>query len=202
MNAIKKRNGELIRLSEYVYDENGNEYRWEDLTLVSQVDNIMLEQMRNEMAAKAQQALIQSTYTDREFNKIMVGRMTDRHMSLAGIIAMDAVTYADALVKELAKGKHFYTAFESDGATRIANERKRQIEKEGYDEEHDAQEPINRMVACAISYAMHDIDEQEADAWWSWDRQYFKPKDRMRNLERAGALIAAAIDKLLKEDMA
>ncbi len=88
----------------------------------------------------------------------------------------------------------------SDGAARIAKERRRQIEKEGYDEEHDAQEPINRMVACAISYAMYDIDEKEADAWWEWDRQYFKPKDRLRNLERAGALIAAAIDKLQIEN--
>lgn len=202
MHAFRKKDGLYIKLSDYVYDEQGNEISWEDVTLVSEVNNDVLEHVRNAAAVNAQQALIQATYTDREFNKTMVGRMTDRHMSLAGIIAMDAVTYADALVKELAKGKRFYTAFESDGATRIANERKRQIEKEGYDEEHDAQEPINRMVACAISYAMHDIDEQEADAWWSWDRQYFKPKDRMRNLERAGALIAAAIDKLLKEDMA
>lgn len=89
---------------------------------------------------------------------------------------------------------------ETEGIRRITKERNRQIEKEGYDEEHDAQEPINRMVACAISYAMYDIDEQEADAWWEWDRQYFKPKDRLRNLERAGALIAAAIDKIVKEE--
>ena len=82
------------------------------------------------------------------------------------------------------------------GIELIAEERQRQIDKEGYDEEHDAKEPINRMVACAISYAMYDIDELEAEAWWSWDRKYYKPKDRLRNLERAGALIAAAIDKL------
>ena len=199
MNAINKRNGTYFRLGEYVYDEIGNEYRWEDITLVSEVNNDMLEQARNEIAAKAQQAMIQAACTDGDYNKLIIERMVDRHTSFAGMIAMDAVIHADALVKELAKGTRFYTAFESDGATRIAKERKRQIEKEGYDEEHDAKEPIERMIACAISYAMHDIDEQEADAWWSWDREYYKPKDRLRNLERAGALIAAAIDKLLKE---
>ena len=198
MHAFRKKDGLYIKLSDYVYDEQGNEIPWEDVTLVSEVNNDVLEHVRNAAAISAQQALI-STTIDRERFSTIVKRMTDRHMSLAGIIAMNSVTHADALVKELAKGKKFYTAFESDGATRIAKERQRQIEKEGYDEEHDAQEPINRMVACAISYAMYDIDEKEADAWWEWDRQYFKPKDRLRNLERAGALIAAAIDKLVKE---
>lgn len=86
------------------------------------------------------------------------------------------------------------------GIELIAEERRRQIEVEGYTAEHDAHESINRMVACAISYAMYDIDKQEADAWWSWDMQHYKPKDRLRNLQSAGALIAAAIDKLQSDN--
>jgi len=82
------------------------------------------------------------------------------------------------------------------GIELIAEERQRQIEVEGYDAKHDADESTNRIVAAAVSYAMCDIDKQEAEAWWSWDFKYWKPKDRRRNLVRAGALIAAAIDRL------
>lgn len=78
----------------------------------------------------------------------------------------------------------------------IEQERKRQIEVEGYDAKHDFQEPLNSIIAAAISYAMCDIDMSKAEAWWSWDFKYWKPKDRKRNLVRAGALIAAALDKM------
>lgn len=86
------------------------------------------------------------------------------------------------------------------GIELIAEERQRQIDVEGYDAEHDLGESPNKIVAAAISYAMCDIDKQEAEAWWSWDFKFWKPKDRQRNLVRAGALIAAAIDRLQIED--
>lgn len=86
------------------------------------------------------------------------------------------------------------------GIELIAEERQRQIEVEGYDAKHDADESTNRIVAAAVSYAMCDIDKHEAEAWWSWDFKYWKPKDRRRNLVRAGALIAAAIDRLQMDE--
>lgn len=89
---------------------------------------------------------------------------------------------------------------ETEGIRRIFKERNRQIEEEGYDEEHDSYLSVDSFIACAISYAMCELNEQEAEKWWTWDRNYFKPKDRLRNLERAGALIAAAIDKIVKEE--
>lgn len=89
---------------------------------------------------------------------------------------------------------------ETEGIRRIAKERNRQIEEEGYDEEHDSCLSVDSFIACAISYAMRELHKQEAEKWWTWDRNYFKPKDRLRNLERAGALIAAAIDKMIKEE--
>lgn len=82
------------------------------------------------------------------------------------------------------------------GIELIEQERKRQIEVEGYDVKHDFSEPLNSIVAAAVSYAMCDIDMKEAEAWWQWDFKYWKPKDRRRNLVRAGALIAAALDKM------
>lgn len=86
------------------------------------------------------------------------------------------------------------------GIELIEQERKRQIEVEGYDALHDFREPLNCIVSAAISYAMCDIDMEEAEAWWHWDFMYWKPKDRRRNLVRAGALIAAAIDKIQDEE--
>ena len=88
----------------------------------------------------------------------------------------------------------------SKGIKLIADERKRQIEVEGYDAKHDFNEPLNSIVAAAVSYAMVDIDKQEAEAWWNWDWKFWKPKDRKRNLVRAGALIAAALDKIQAQE--
>jgi hypothetical protein len=88
------------------------------------------------------------------------------------------------------------------GAELISEERNRQIEVEGYDKEHDSDEyyhDIDAFVKAAVSYAIIDLKGSEKKysyAWWPWDGIYWKPKDRLRNLVRAGALIAAAIDKL------
>lgn len=86
------------------------------------------------------------------------------------------------------------------GVDLIRRERQRQIEEKGYDARHDFREPLNSIVAAAVSYAMCDIDMKEAEAWWQWDFRHWKPKDRKRNLVRAGALIAAAIDKIQMEE--
>lgn len=86
------------------------------------------------------------------------------------------------------------------GADLIRKERIRQIEEEGYDASHDFSEPLDSIIAAAISYAMHDIDHEEAEAWWQRDLKFWKPRDRKRNLIRAGALIAAALDKMQYEE--
>ena len=86
------------------------------------------------------------------------------------------------------------------GIELIAAERQRQIEVEGYDAKHDFGEPLNCIIAAAISYALVDIDEQAAEAWWPWDRKSWKPKDRKRNLTRSAALMTAALDKLVTQE--
>ena len=66
---------------------------------------------------------------------------------------------------------------------------------------------FDEFCRAAIAYAVHDvkvIPSTEADkGWWpeKWNADMFKPKDRKRNLVRAGALIAAAIDRLQYEDI-
>ena len=90
----------------------------------------------------------------------------------------------------------------NDGASLIMKERQRQIEVEGFDENHDAKENINSLISAAIAYAVasrQDPDKWTAKDWWPWDAKWWKPTTRKRNLEKAGALIAAALDKLNSE---
>lgn len=89
------------------------------------------------------------------------------------------------------------------GAQLIADERKRQIEKEGWTKEHDSQHNYLEFVKAAISYCIVNFSEEQAKedskAWWPWDEKWYKPKDNLKDLVRAGALIAAAIDRLQKD---
>ncbi len=84
-----------------------------------------------------------------------------------------------------------------NGIERIAAERKRQIEKKGWSAEHDAEHRDGSLAKAAACYATGGV-------WggWPWDMEWWKPGDRIRDLEKAGALIAAEIDRLLAEDSA
>ena len=88
----------------------------------------------------------------------------------------------------------------TDGVDLIAAERLRQIEGEGYDPEHDAEHP-EEMARAAACYAMPVGDrpfEYGVPLLWPWTPDYWKPTpdDRVRELVKAGALIAAEIDRL------
>jgi hypothetical protein len=84
------------------------------------------------------------------------------------------------------------------GIELITAERKRQIEEEGWTQEHDAQ--INKrydLSKAAICYADPCLTPTSRPPFgWPWSSQWWKPKDQIRNLTRAGALIAAEIDRL------
>ena len=89
---------------------------------------------------------------------------------------------------------------ESAGVAMIADERRRQVEVEGYTAEHDDghESALARAAAC---YAMPIRTallphEYGAPSAWPWTREFWKPTpgDRVRELVKAGALIAAAID--------
>jgi predicted RNase H-like nuclease (RuvC/YqgF family) len=84
------------------------------------------------------------------------------------------------------------------GADAIAAERQRQIEIEGWTQGHDAQHDDESLAAAAICYLEWPNDA--ARQRWPWDLEWFKPKNRYRNLVRAGALIAAEIDRLYCHD--
>jgi hypothetical protein len=99
------------------------------------------------------------------------------------------------------------------GAERIAAERKRQIEAEGWDAGHDDEHCVGDLLAAARAYCtavwkqtdpssgwtQEMVDEYILEQLWPWDESFWKPSaDPVRNLEKAGALIAAEIDRLLR----
>lgn len=111
------------------------------------------------------------------------------------------------------------------GAARIAAERQRQIDVEGYTAKHDDNHRDGSLVLAAACYAAGSVgvrlykqDTRGASIHfvdpWPWersaDRRYYasKSSDKLREptldesirlLEKAGALIAAEIDTLLRE---
>ena len=86
------------------------------------------------------------------------------------------------------------------GIDLIADERKRQIEKEHRTAEHDSTHQDEELVFAAISYALPET-ERNTNRWphyWPWGIDSWKPtsSDRVRELVKAGALLAAEIDRL------
>ena len=102
------------------------------------------------------------------------------------------------------------------GIELISEERKRQIESEGYTEQHDSQHKVIEFIKAATSYggsaAMFALKDEGStnDAitngipflkqTFVWGPDAFKPTNCMRDLIKAGALIAAAIDRLQLND--
>lgn len=71
------------------------------------------------------------------------------------------------------------------GSDLIATERQRQIDEEGYTSEHDAYHDDSSLVGAAVEYAL-----EAARLIHGY------PLSAVRNLVKAGALIAAEIDRL------
>ncbi len=95
------------------------------------------------------------------------------------------------------------------GAELISKERERQMSQEGWDAQHDNRHLKAELTQAAICYALDVAKEYETRQWkdmmqmfstrlWPWDKIHWKPTpdNRIRQLTKAGALIAAEIDRL------
>jgi hypothetical protein len=93
------------------------------------------------------------------------------------------------------------------GTTLITEERKRQIQQEGWFADHDDRHKRHQLTMAAISYACavaHPDEWAEENGKlpgptsdWPWGKKWWKPSaDPVRNLVKAGALIAAEIDRI------
>ena len=86
----------------------------------------------------------------------------------------------------------------------VKNERIRQITEEGYSCTHDDQEIAHQLSNAAIVYATPAPLRHEIMHKWPWDIKHFKPDStatidgRIRELTKAGALICAEIDRLIR----
>lgn len=88
----------------------------------------------------------------------------------------------------------------------VIAERRRQIEVEGHTTAHDDRQTkgeLARAAACYCAVAGNDDETRDARlriGWmpstWPWYWARWKPKDRRRDLVRAGALILAEIERL------
>lgn len=95
----------------------------------------------------------------------------------------------------------------ADGCGLIAIERLRQIQAEGWTPEHDDSHQMGELASASMCYAstaidpeLHDLGTSPndiRDEWWPFGDEWWNPcADPIRNLVKAGALIAAEIDRL------
>lgn len=93
------------------------------------------------------------------------------------------------------------------GIELIAEERQRQIEVEGWTAEHDDQHTNGELADAAAVYALNEDSKEYLDEhwgndnllhFWPFDLDWLKltPENRVRELQKAGALIAAEIDRI------
>ena len=86
------------------------------------------------------------------------------------------------------------------GIELIAIERQRQIEIEGWTVEHDKEHQGQELAMAAALYAMPECKRHHEikPYLWPWEEKWWKPtpENRTRELAKAGALIAAEIDRI------
>ncbi len=94
-----------------------------------------------------------------------------------------------------------------DGAELIAQERQRQIDQEGWTADHDDDHDGGQLCMAAACYVKSAWDTATchsqpgvAPIMWPWSEKWWKPTgEPIRDLTKAGALIAAEIDRLQRQ---
>lgn len=95
------------------------------------------------------------------------------------------------------------------GIELITEERQRQISQEGWTPSHDDKMRHGQLAAAALTYTeahliRENFNEDKVPGMicdvmmerWPWDEEGFKTTNSIRDLTKAGALIAAEIDRL------
>lgn len=88
------------------------------------------------------------------------------------------------------------------GINLIICERQGHFDREGFTLERDDIYVSEALAAAASCYATpkhlrpFPVRDGQAPLLWPWDKQWWRPGDRIRELQKAGALIAAELDRL------
>lgn len=89
------------------------------------------------------------------------------------------------------------------GTQLIAEERERQVSQEGYDAKHDDRHTDHALAINAASLTVSGtdcaLDDWRPDGRHDWGLDEKHKGDRVRQLSVAGALIAAEIDRLQRQ---
>lgn len=96
---------------------------------------------------------------------------------------------------ECTGGKHFCPEHRMTpmvGVQKIESERRRQIAIEGWTPEHDSAYQNGELRRAAACYALG----ARPPGLWPWADSWWKPSTVERNLEKAGALLAAELDRI------
>lgn len=137
------------------------------------------------VALAAMEAALQDERQRRKQAEEKVARNAE-HVSEVVVLERERRVQAEAALQDAREALR-------GGAGLIAAERKRQVSEEGWTPEHDDEHELGELATAAACYALHDIK----DEWWPWYEKWWKPSaDRQRDLVKAGALIAAEIDRL------
>jgi hypothetical protein len=96
-----------------------------------------------------------------------------------------------------------------NGAELIAVERARQVEDEGWTPEHDDAHKMAQLGLAGLSYVSVAASQvrlragcakENIPTYWPFENSWWKPSDDpIINLVRAGALIAAEIDRIQRQ---
>lgn len=94
------------------------------------------------------------------------------------------------------------------GLDLIAEERNAHLSREGWTAERDDAYIDEQLAEAAACYAtpFHDrpfsVRDGQLPLIWPWEKKWWKPtpENRIRELQKAGALIAAEIDRLLRAE--
>lgn len=123
-----------------------------------------------------------STSTGDSLTDLIINQWHSEHKESEDLCISDARELRDLMERAIGH---------STGVELVAIERARQISHEGYSREHDRKHGAAQLAQAAQAYLTGSAKT------WPWTPDSFKPSaDISRNLVRAGALIAAAIDVL------
>lgn len=135
---------------------------------------------------------------------VIHGRPTDhdvreylmRTPAMRGCLCDDCRTFYAPTPPAQAADSVLEDAALSQAARDVLAERQRQISAEGWTPEHDDEQHLpGEMALAAASYVC--ADENDAPpAIWPWALNWWKPRDRRRNLTKAGALILAEMERI------
>ncbi len=136
---------------------------------------------------------------ERETRRVL--ELSEGHYARAGVVKQPFSVAMLGLLQGVTLAAAVQRVKATTGADLIAAERERQIAQERWTPEHDDAHADGELAAAAVCYAAPESIRNVIGVGgiWPFEDEMWKPSlhsDRVRELVKAGALIAAEIDRL------